>query len=120
MSTESERKTRQQRIDPKLKGSGWSVVPFAGVDPGSYSKAAVEEFETRNGPADYALCDEGQVMGVVEAKKLIARARKVSSFKLSATPEALTQSRGTRANSVSRSCTPPTARRSGSTMFAAN
>ena len=68
MSKESERLTRQQRIDPKLEGSGWAVVPFAGVEPTSYSKAAVEETETNNGPADYALCDEGRVMGVVESK----------------------------------------------------
>ena len=31
---------------------------------------AVEEFPTTAGPADYALCDSGQVLGVVEAKKV--------------------------------------------------
>ena len=31
---------------------------------------AVEEFETANGPADYALCVDGKILGVVEAKKL--------------------------------------------------
>ena len=73
MSKESERLTRQQRIDPKLEGSGWAVVPFAGVEPTSYSKAAVEEFETNNGPADYALCDEGRVMGVVGSEEVAPR-----------------------------------------------
>jgi type I restriction enzyme, R subunit len=36
----------------------------------SYDSAAVEEFETRNGPADYALCSNGRVLGAVEAKKV--------------------------------------------------
>ena len=31
---------------------------------------AIEEFETANGPADYALCVDGQILGIVEAKKL--------------------------------------------------
>jgi type I restriction enzyme R subunit len=34
------------------------------------AKKAVEEWPTAAGPADYALCDEGAVRGVVEAKKL--------------------------------------------------
>ena len=32
--------------------------------------APIEEFETANGPADYALCVDGRILGVVEAKKL--------------------------------------------------
>ena len=67
---ESERTTRRERIDPRLKSAGWSVVPFAGTDPVRYNDAAVEEFETDNGPADYALCANGQVLGVAEAKKV--------------------------------------------------
>jgi type I restriction enzyme R subunit len=35
-----------------------------------YDAAAVEEYETAYGPADYALCGDGQVRGVVEAKKV--------------------------------------------------
>ena len=66
----SEEATRKSRIDPRLSGVGWSVVPFTGTDPHSYAKAAVEEFETASGPADYALCDADQILGVVEAKKL--------------------------------------------------
>src|SRR5690242_2816570 len=72
MSLELERQTRKQRIDPRLKAAGWRVVPFvqgrALEDYGA--AAAVAEFETANGPADYALCDAGQVLGVVEAKKV--------------------------------------------------
>ncbi len=72
MSSELERQTRKRRIDPRLKAAGWRVVPFVQSKPlEDYGAgAAVEEFETANGPADYALCDDGQVLGVVEAKKV--------------------------------------------------
>lgn len=68
---ESERLTRKKRIDPQLESLGWKVVPFdeqrslAGL-----SNCAIEEFPTENGPADYALCLDGRIIGVVEAKKL--------------------------------------------------
>src|SRR5437879_4452988 len=67
--TESERITRIERVDPKLKAAGWSVVRFSGsrpVDPA----VAIEEYETDLGPADYVLADRAQLLGVVEAKKL--------------------------------------------------
>jgi type I restriction enzyme, R subunit len=53
MSTELERQTRKRRIDPRLKAAGWRVVPFAQGKPlEEYGAgAAVEEFETANGPA---------------------------------------------------------------------
>lgn len=69
MSYESERATRRARIDPRLAAAGWSVVPArtpASLAPG----IAVAEYETTNGPADYALLDGGMPVGVVEAKKL--------------------------------------------------
>jgi type I restriction enzyme R subunit len=66
----SEHATRQKRIDPRLREAGWTVAPSRGSDPGEYELSAVEEFETANGPADYALCDRGSALGVVEAKKL--------------------------------------------------
>ena len=63
--------TRKRLIDGKLKAAGWRVVPFVpGAPLAKYNRCAVEEFETANGPADYALCLGGQVIGVVEAKKL--------------------------------------------------
>jgi type I restriction enzyme R subunit len=63
--------TRKRLIDGKLKAAGWRVVPFVpGAPLAKYNCCAVEEFETANGPADYALCLGGQVIGVVEAKKL--------------------------------------------------
>lgn len=68
---EHEYQTRKRRIDPRLKTAGWSVKPFVPTSPvAAYTATAVEEFETTNGPADYALCDRGRVQAVVEAKKL--------------------------------------------------
>lgn len=68
---ESERQTRRRRIDPRLKAAGWSVGPFdiafANHPP---VELAIEEWPTAHGPVDYALCDQGVVRGVVEAKKL--------------------------------------------------
>jgi hypothetical protein len=67
----SERLTRKRLIDPKLKAAGWKIIPFSPQtslltdDP-----CAIEEFETTSGPADYALCVDGHIVGIVEAKKL--------------------------------------------------
>jgi type I restriction enzyme R subunit len=66
---ESERQTRKTRIDPQLRASGWSVVPFTGVQP-TGPWVAIEEYETDLGPADYVLADQGDLLAVVEAKKL--------------------------------------------------
>ncbi len=66
---ETERQTRRTRIDPKLRASGWSVVPFVDIRP-SGAALAIEEFETDLGPADYVLADQAELLGVVEAKKL--------------------------------------------------
>lgn len=68
---ESERRTRRSRIDPRLKDSGWQVVPFRQSKPLSwYQDAAIEELSTDNGPADYGLCVDEQIAGIIEAKKL--------------------------------------------------
>jgi type I restriction enzyme, R subunit len=67
----SERDTRRERIDPRLRQAGWTVVPFHTDDPRAYASAlAVEEFPTEAGPADYALTGDQRIVGVVEAKKL--------------------------------------------------
>jgi type I restriction enzyme, R subunit len=42
--------------------------PARGLD--HYHQCAIEEFETDNGPADYALCVDRILFGIVEAKKL--------------------------------------------------
>src|SRR5215211_5931795 len=71
MPPELEKQTRRQRIDPRLRTAGWKVVGFVPAVPVSaYGQAAVEEFETMNGPADYALCSDGRTLGMVEAKKV--------------------------------------------------
>lgn len=59
---ENEWKTRKKRIDPKLDAAGWPLRRGAAK--------RTEEEETSNGPADYALWLDDQVVGVVEAKKL--------------------------------------------------
>ena len=70
MSHESERATRRSRIDPKLEAAGWNVVPMGSLSHATGDRLAVQEFETANGPADYALFDSGRCLGVAEAKKL--------------------------------------------------
>jgi type I restriction enzyme R subunit len=70
-SSESERRTRRSRIDPRLKQWGWEVTPFSPARALSgYRRHAIEEFPTANGPADYALVVDGKLLGVVEAKKV--------------------------------------------------
>lgn len=70
-SKDSEWLTRKQLIDPKLKAAGWRIVPFnPGKSIAAYDGCAIEEFPTESGPADYALCDSGKILGIVEAKKL--------------------------------------------------
>jgi type I restriction enzyme, R subunit len=71
MDTETERLTRKTRIDPKLVSAGWRVASSdsaGGLD--QYQQCAIEEFETDAGPADYALCVDRVLLGIVEAKRL--------------------------------------------------
>ena len=71
MIIESERETRKKRIDPLLKAAGWAITSFPeGMDLSKYNKYALEEYPTENGPADYALCVDGKILAVVEAKKV--------------------------------------------------
>lgn len=69
--SESEAQTRRKRIDPKLTAQGWQVTDFdassALID---LNQRAIAEYPTDNGPADYALCLDGKVTAVVEAKKV--------------------------------------------------
>jgi type I restriction enzyme R subunit len=68
---ESEYLTRRTRIDPLLKAQGWIVTPFDPAAPPAHcTRHAVTEYETANGPADYALAVTGRPLGIVEAKKL--------------------------------------------------
>src|SRR3712207_1893242 len=65
-ATESERQTRARRVDPRVRRAGWArIVPFVpGLDVASLAATAVAEYPTADGPADYAFCDGGRVVGV--------------------------------------------------------
>ena len=69
--TESEWRTREQRIDPKLDAPGWKLARTG------TSLARRTEEDTANGPADYALRLDDQVIGVVEAKNVTIGPRNV-------------------------------------------
>ncbi len=71
MHDETEWQTRKNRIDRKLETVGWKIIRYDGSKPlVSYVSNAIEEYPTSNGPADCALVDHGQIIAVVEAKKL--------------------------------------------------
>jgi type I restriction enzyme R subunit len=67
----SEWLTRRKIVDPKLVAAGWKVCAY---DPArllsTYNNCALVEYPTDNGPADYALCSGGRILGIVEAKKI--------------------------------------------------
>jgi hypothetical protein len=58
---------RKKRIDPRLDLLGWKKAKSGNA---ARHPHRVEEYETANGPADYALGVDGTVLGIVEAKKL--------------------------------------------------
>jgi len=71
MTEEREAATRKKRIDPLLKAANWKVIRYeTDMDLSQCNKCALEEYPTENGPADYALCLDGKIVAVVEAKKL--------------------------------------------------
>ena len=71
MPEETEQETRKRRIDPKLEASGWKLIKYhESKHFSSYQSHAIEEYPTSNGPVDYALVDQGQIIALVEAKRL--------------------------------------------------
>lgn len=71
MPYESEKTTRKKRIDKQLKAIGWFIIPYVeGMDLSGLTNHAIEEYQTINGPADYALVVNGKLLGVIEAKRL--------------------------------------------------
>jgi type I restriction enzyme R subunit len=77
---ESEARTRKTRIDAALKAMNppWIIIPWSeGLDAAALSHHAVEEFPTRNGPADYAFFVDGKLLGILEAKKVGTGAQNV-------------------------------------------
>ena len=66
-----EAETRRRLIDRRLRAAGWEIVPFEDAPPLSEcDRYAVAEYPTESGPADYALCVDGRILGIVEAKRL--------------------------------------------------
>src|SRR5690349_21159745 len=69
--TESEWRTRKTRVNQRLKQAGWPPLSLRdGVSLSAYGTAAVEEYPTGSGPADYLLADSGVPLAAVEAKKV--------------------------------------------------
>lgn len=67
---ELEWQTRRDRIDRRLRELGWDIVRFReGIDLRTLTHHAVTELETDNGPADYVFVVDGQVVGILEAKR---------------------------------------------------
>jgi len=62
-----EKETRKV-IDGQLEDSGWSVLKRGETIPNKGAFAS-EEYPTSSGPADYVLVVDGNIIGIVEAKK---------------------------------------------------
>lgn len=58
----------RDRIDERLRASGWAVQPAAAINHAAAPGVAVREYQTTVGPADYALFGDRRPLGVVEAK----------------------------------------------------
>lgn len=56
-------------IDRKLGEAGWIVQDMNHLNPWEAPGVAVEEYPTDSGPVDYALFVDGQVVGLIEAKR---------------------------------------------------
>lgn len=63
-----ETKTRKEEIDKLLTQSGWKVIENTNSIP-NQGTFAIEEYPTTSGPVDYVLAVDGEVIGLVEAKK---------------------------------------------------
>lgn len=77
---ESEWRTRKDRINTRLSQCNppWQILPWKpDLDLSTLDRHAVTEFPTGNGPADYALFVDGQLLGILEAKKISANPQNV-------------------------------------------
>jgi type I restriction enzyme, R subunit len=76
MISENEWLTRKKRIDVRLKALGWKIIRHSqGINLAALDKVAVEELPTASGPADYGLFVGGQLVGIIEAKKVTVSTR---------------------------------------------
>ena len=71
---ELEWKTRRDRIDKQLREMNppWKIVPYKeGMKPSDFTTpTAVAEYPCTSGPCDYALFIKGQLLGIIEAKRV--------------------------------------------------
>lgn len=75
---EDEWTTRRKRVEKALREAGWTtIVDFA--KGAKYDTAAVREFETAEGPADYVLFQNGNAIAAIEAKKVTVGPQNVLS-----------------------------------------
>lgn len=73
MPHESEWQTRKKRIDSRLKALGWTIRSYSDkMSLDNLNATAIDELPTKNGPADYGLFVRGQLLGIIEAKKVTA------------------------------------------------
>jgi len=94
-AADSEWVTRKELVDKDLRAAGWRVTPDREKPLSALNRCAVEEYPTSNGPADYALVVDSQLIGIVEAKKLTLGPQNVLS-------QALRYSRGVHEPGCSR------------------
>jgi len=75
---EKEWQTRKERIDNRLAAQGWTLIRHTPqLQTATLDKQAIAEYPTANGPADYALFVKGQLLGIIEAKKVSLGAQNV-------------------------------------------
>ena len=78
--SEAEWKTRKERIDKRLRSltPPWQIIKWRDdLQLDALTCHAVEEFPTANGPADYALFVGGQLLGIIEGKKVAVNPQNV-------------------------------------------
>lgn len=70
---ELEWQTRRDRINKKLTElpQPWKIIKYHdNLDLSTLTRHAIEEYQTDNGPADYALFVNGKLLGIIEGKKV--------------------------------------------------
>lgn len=56
----------------------WTIIKYKeNLNISSFTRHAVEEYPTANGPADYALFVKGKLLGIIEAKKITVNPQNV-------------------------------------------
>ncbi len=74
----TEKQTRQKLIDLKLNKQGWEIIDFKDdLNLMNLNNVAVRELPTKDGFADYALIVKGNLLGIIEAKKISVGSKNV-------------------------------------------